>query len=219
MPVTTVDTLLRAVPWFAMVPLAATTPAAAQWSLGLEAGPTYASWAGSNLQASGTWGAHLAGVLEKRVAERWTVMAAGVWQQKGALDVRTADGSSGTDFKSAHVAFPVTVGWEFALSTGWTVSPYAGVALAVTVDCRTKDRTVFSFEDDCGDATPATELADVQWDVPLGLRLVRSYPGGSRFITKVHHEVGLTQLLRGGLSERARGRTWLLTGGFSIPLF
>lgn len=204
-----------------MIPLAAATPAGAQWSLGLEAGPTYASWTGSDVRASGIWGAHLAAVLENRVAERWTVIAAGVWQQKGAFDVRTADGSNGTDFKSAHVAFPVTVGWELALSTGWAVTPYAGVAFAVTVDCRTKDPSVFSFEDDCGVATPATELADVQWDIPLGLRLVRSYPGGSRFIAKVHHEIGVTQLLPNPVAagETARGRMWLLTGGFSIPLF
>lgn len=196
-------------------------PAPAQWYLGLEAGPTYATWSGSFVEASGIWGARFAVQVEHRFLGRWTVAAAGVWQQKGASNVRARDALVAADFKSSHLAIPVTVGREVPLASGWMVNPHAGVATAVTADCQVKDSATFEFEEDCGVAIPATETAAVQLDILVGLRLVRSYPGGARFSAAVRHEVGLTQVLPDLVpsGESARNRSWSFTGGFSLPLF
>lgn len=195
-------------------------PGKAQWYLGLEAGATHATWSGSFVEAGGTWGARFALVVEHHVSARWTVAAASVWQQKGASNVRAPGSLDGADFKTSHLAFPVTIAWGFPLGTRWTLIPHVGIAAAVTMDCQAKDTATVEFEEDCGVAIPATETADVQVDIPLGLHLVRRYQGGSRFVATVRHEIGVTQVLPNLAppGESAHNRTWSFTFGFSLPV-
>ncbi|HEX9727846.1 MAG TPA: autotransporter domain-containing protein [Gemmatimonadales bacterium] len=194
-------------------------PAQAQWVVGAEAGPTYTTWVGSFVEASGIWGAHLAATVEVRVVGAWTVAAAGSWQQKGASRVRMAGASSAYDFKTAHATLPLTVGREIPLSAGWLLIPYAGLAVSVTLECRAKESGVFHFDEDCAVANAKTP--DVQLDLPVGLRVARRYTGGARFVVTLRHEFGLTQVLPTltPTGEAARSGAWALATGFSIPLF
>lgn len=216
-----VISITRATLPLAVMTLSVAGPAAAQWYVGLEAGPTYATWTGPAVQASGAWGVHLAAVLERRVGESWTVTLSGVWQQKGADDVRTRSLTGPADFKSSHLTLPVAIGRDVSLAVAWTARPYAGIAVAVTVDCQAKDSSVFSFAEDCGVGLPATEPPTLQLDIPIGVRLARTYPGGSRFVARVQHEIGMTGLLPklAQAGAAARSRMWLVASGFSLPLF
>lgn len=195
--------------------------ASAQWSLGLEAGPTYSTWSGSAVEASGIWGVHFDGSVERRLNARWSVVLASVWEQRGASNVRTTAGTGPLDVKSSHLSLPLTIVHTLRIgASDWSVSPSLGLALAFTVSCRVKPSAVFSFSDDCS-STPETEIPQVQLDVPVGMQLRRTYPGGSQVVVRMQYEVGMTHLLPNALlaGDQAKNRLWMLVSGFRLPLF
>ena len=201
--------------------LVGTLPAAGQSYLGIEAGPTSATWAGSFVDASRIWGVHIATVLEYHVGARWSVAVAGVWQQKGASGVQTAGGLGPVDFKSSQLALPIVVRRAISVANGWALSPYGGVTFAITTDCQAKDASVFEFEEDCDVAFPRTAAPEVELDVPVGLRLTRTYIGGSRFVASLQYDIGMTNQLPDLVpADRVvRSRTWIVTSGIALPLF
>ena len=160
------------------------SPAAAQWDIGIYAGPTITNLSGSYVENSiHTWGFTAGLFFERYFSPKWSVEAGiNVISQKGGFEVVSESQPSQHDYRFNYFEVPIAVNYiiPFA-SDAWDFRGFAGATAAFGSDCEVKPSSQFSFDTDCGADQPGGEFEKFDILINLGVGFDRVFKGGSGF--------------------------------------
>lgn len=190
--------------------LAPATPARAQLSVGVSAGPTYSSLGGGLITSTESdWGALLGGYAQYRFVSNLTLQLEVNWAQKGGRGI-VEDGS--VDFDLDYLEIPFTAQFGTALGERWRWNLYGGIAVGfqTTCDVRLDDGDSAA----CEDAIPTWDFASTEWSVPFGTsftyRLTRS-----ALTADFRYSYGLSAAIE-NLDLKNRSWQFILRWGFEV---
>lgn len=194
----------------------AVPPVAAQPHIGLTIGPSYATLSGSLIDSSkGAYGVHMGLNFEHDYGSRWLLDVELAYSQKGVSDT-PFDGEI-LDFRHNYFELPITLNRLFQISGGpWAVSPYAGVAVALNLDCGFRYEGESEYTD-CEEGTPGGNAASYDIGIPIGVGLRRRYPGGSGLGAEIRYTFGLRNAFDQE-GQTARNGSLQVLFSFVIPL-
>ena len=185
---------------FAVVALiaASASPAAAQWDLGIYAGPTRTTLSGSYVENSiHTWGFTAGVFFERYFSPRWSAEAGiNIISQKGGFEVVSASQPMQYDYRFNYIEVPLAINYIVPFANdAWDFRGFAGATAAFGSSCDVKPSTQFSFDTSCAAGFPGGEFEKFDLLINLGIGADRVFEGGSGFGFDVRYGLGTQNTL------------------------
>jgi hypothetical protein len=205
----------------------AAAPVAAQRShIGLMAGPTASTIAGSYVTDAGSRELGFSGMLtlDREFGRLWGISVGFGWTQKGTDETELADRPGETwGYSTSYVEMPISVQAKLRFAGGkLSLTPHAGFAIGAGLGCKIKPGTQFEFEDTCEETTAGGTLKSLELSVPVGAAFSVEFAGGSRFtILDLGYSFGLSNVFSAAVDAEQTARNGVLSFrfGFAMPLY
>jgi hypothetical protein len=176
----------------------AASPAAAQWDIGIYAGPTLTRLSGSYVESSiHTWGFTGGLFLERYLSPHWSIEGGfNIISQKGGFEVVSASQPMQYDYRYNYLEIPLAINYitPFA-NDAWDFRGFVGATAAFGTECDVKPSTQFSFDTECDAALPGGEFEKFDLLINFGIGADRVFKGGSGFGFDIRYGLGTQNTL------------------------